>query len=173
MSEKRLVFVLGGARSGKSDFALKRASELGCPGLFIATALPSDKEMEDRIVRHRSARGGRWKTLEEPVDLEGAIERGRGSGVIIIECITLWVSNLMERGLGEAEILKRAASLTRTIEDSKSCVIAVSNEVGLGIVPDNPLARVFRDVCGRVNQTIARVADEVWFLAAGVPLRMK
>jgi adenosylcobinamide kinase/adenosylcobinamide-phosphate guanylyltransferase len=165
------LFVLGGARSGKSRYAQGRAE--ACPGAlaYIATAQAFDDEMADRIARHRDDRDARWTTLEEPLDLAGAIDRaGAGAGAVLVDCLTLWLSNLM---LAELPLNAPVAALGEAIRRCPCPLVLVSNEVGLGIVPDNPLARRFRDEAGRLNQAVAALAGEVQFIAAGLPLRMK
>ena len=159
-----LVLVTGGARSGKSSYALARARG----GLYIATAEAGDDEMRERIARHREERGPAWKTIEAPMDPAAALP---ASGVVVLDCLTLWISNLMLAGRDDAAIYAAAADLA---EKSTRCTTyAVTNEVGLGIVPEHPLARRFRDLAGRVNQTFAAAATEVWLLVCGQPLRIK
>jgi adenosylcobinamide kinase/adenosylcobinamide-phosphate guanylyltransferase len=165
------LLVLGGARSGKSRYAQARAEATGLSPVFVATAQAHDKEMADRIARHRDDRDVRWRTIEEPFALPDLIAREAGGDrILLIDCLTLWASNLMlaERD-GEAE----GALLVRAICAAHGPLILVSNEVGLGIVPDNALARRFRDVAGRINQQVAAACAEVQFLAAGLPLRLK
>ncbi len=168
MSE--LIFVTGGARSGKSRFALARATEIGGEDVtFIATAQALDAEMRERIATHRFERNPRWQTVEEPVNLSAALE-GAIHEVVVLDCLSLWVSNLMLAGLKEAAILEEA---TQVFSSQGKRLIVVSNEVGFGIVPDNALARTYRDVLGRVNQTFAAVASEAHLLVSGLPLRLK
>lgn len=170
-----LVFVTGGARSGKSRFALARAAGAAGPGeaavTFIATAEALDDEMAQRIERHRAERAGLtgWRTIEEPRDLEAAIERA-DTPAVIVDCLSLWVSNLMLDGRSEPDIIAAAGCI---VARAGRTVIAVSNEVGLGIVPDNALARAYRDVLGRVNQTVAAASSEAHLLVAGLPVRLK
>lgn len=165
------LLVLGGARSGKSRYAQVRAESLPGDLVYVATAQALDAEMEDRIARHRADRGQRWSTLDVPLDLPAAVEAQATPGrVLLVDCLTLWTSNLMfaERDLdGETEALATA------VAHAAGPLILVANEVGLGIVPDNALARRFRDAAGRMNQAIAAAADEVQFVAAGLPLRLK
>jgi adenosylcobinamide kinase/adenosylcobinamide-phosphate guanylyltransferase len=165
------TLVLGGARSGKSRFAESLIRAAPGPWVYLATAEPGDGEMAARIHRHRERRGEGWRTLEEPLDLPDALVRGADEGAaILVDCLTLWVSNLMGAGRGVgAETERLIAALPRL----RVPVIFVSNEVGLGIVPDNALARAFRDEAGRVNQAAAAAADRVYFVAAGLPLAMK
>jgi adenosylcobinamide kinase/adenosylcobinamide-phosphate guanylyltransferase len=135
---------------------------------MIATAQALDTEMEERIARHRAERGPRWRTLEAPLDLAGALDRVDASEIAVIDCLTLWVSNLMH---AERDAEHEAAELIFALHGRD--VLLVSNEVGLGIVPDNVLARRFRDVAGRLNQRVAAAADRVLFIAAGLPLVLK
>lgn len=167
------IFVIGGARSGKSSFALGLAGKLSGPAAYIATARPLDSEMEERIRNHKKDRGPGWETFEEPVDVTEKIIALKGYGVILLDCLTLWLSNLVEAGLDDNEIKKRAGRLASECRKTDAAVIAVSNELGLGIVPENALARRFRDLAGSVNQVMAGAAREVFFVAAGIPLKMK
>jgi adenosylcobinamide kinase / adenosylcobinamide-phosphate guanylyltransferase len=168
---RRITLVLGGARSGKSQYAegLSRRHK-GHP-TYIATAEITDDEMRERIARHREDRGDRWCTLEVPLDLIGALRRADSpKSFTLIECLSVWVNNLIYHGKdvdGEVEHFRMS------LAGSKGHVVIVSNEVGLGIVPDNALARRFRDEAGRANQAIADMADEVVFIAAGLPVVLK
>lgn len=165
------LLVLGGARSGKSRYAQARAEALDAELIFIATAQAFDAEMADRIARHRDDRGAHWATVEAPVELTAAIRTEcREDRVLLIDCLTLWTSNLL---LGERDIPAATADLVASIHEATGPLILVSNEVGLGIVPDNELARRFRDEAGRVNQQVAAAVDEAMFIAAGLPLRLK
>jgi adenosylcobinamide kinase / adenosylcobinamide-phosphate guanylyltransferase len=169
-----IVFVLGGARSGKSAYAEARALALRAGrkrALYLATAEPGDREMQARIAAHRARRGSAWTTLEEPRDLAGAIATHAAQGApILVDCLTLWLSNLMHAAADlDAETEKLCAALAR----AKGPVVLVSNEVGLGIVPDNALARRFRDEAGRLHQRVAQTARDVVFVAAGLPLALK
>jgi adenosylcobinamide kinase/adenosylcobinamide-phosphate guanylyltransferase len=165
------LLVLGGARSGKSRFAQARAETSADDLVYIATAQALDAEMAERIAHHRQDRGPRWRTVEEPVDLPDAIDRHGGPGtVILVDCLTLWLSNLMLAG---HDLDMAGQRLVRAMVQTAGPVILVANEVGLGIVPDNALARRFGDAAGRLNQLVAASADEVVFIAAGLPLRLK
>ena len=165
------LFVLGGARSGKSRYAQARAEALDGELVFVATGQAGDAEMADRIARHRADRGPRWITVEAPIDLPAAIRaESREDRVLLIDCLTLWVSNLL---LAERDIPAAGDALVAAIDDAGGPLILVANEVGLGIVPDNALARRFRDEAGRVNQRIAAAVDGVMFVAAGLPLKLK
>ncbi len=167
----RSHFVLGGARSGKSRFAQARAEAWSLDLVFVATGQPFDNEMIDRITRHQADRGPRWSTIEAPVELATAIlEHSRPNRLLLIDCLTLWTSNLL---LGDRDISAASRELTEAISTAQGPLILVANEVGLGIVPDNALARRFRDEAGRINQAVAAIAEEVTFVAAGLPLKMK
>jgi adenosylcobinamide kinase/adenosylcobinamide-phosphate guanylyltransferase len=162
------TLILGGARSGKTTHA-RRLAEASTGGLvMIATAQALDEEMRERIARHRAERGPRWRTLEAPLDLAGALAQVAADETAVIDCLTLWVSNLM---FAEHDVERETETLIAALTGRE--VILVSNEVGLGIVPDNALARRFRDEAGRLNQRIAAAADRVLFIAAGLPLTLK
>ena len=165
-----VTLVLGGARSGKSAYAEELITGLG-GGVYLATAEALDAEMAERIRRHRERRVNSWTTVEEPLDLAGAIHREAGSRrPILIDCLTLWLSNLMA---AERDIEAETRTLTERLSASPAPLVVVSNEVGLGIVPASPLARAFRDHAGRLNQAVAAVAQRVVFIAAGLPLILK
>lgn len=172
--DRGLVFIVGGARSGKSSHALRLASSH--PWLrrvYVATAQALDTEMAARIDAHRDERGEGWETVEEPFEVAKTIESLGAGSAIIIDCLTLWLSNLMHSGLSDGEIKKAMEELAKICSSSPSLVIAVSNEVGLGLVPENPLARRFRDLSGWMNQQMASTAREAWFVASGMPLKLK
>jgi adenosylcobinamide kinase / adenosylcobinamide-phosphate guanylyltransferase len=165
------LLVLGGARSGKSRYAESRIRAAGGERVYIATAQAFDDEMAERIAHHRADRGPGWRTLEAPIDLPEAIEAERGSGApILIDCLTLWASNLI---LADADVDVATDRLLAALRAHSGPIALVSNEVGLGIVPDNALSRRFRDVTGRMNQAVAAAVDEVQFIAAGLPLVLK
>jgi len=165
------LFVLGGARSGKSRYAQTRAEALDGELVFVATGQAFDAEMAERIARHRDDRGPRWITVEAPIELAAAIrDESREDRVLLIDCLTLWTSNLL---LAERDIPAAAGELVAAITDAAGPLILVANEVGLGIVPDNALARRFRDEAGRINQQVAAAVDGVMFVAAGLPLKLK
>ncbi|TNE38392.1 MAG: bifunctional adenosylcobinamide kinase/adenosylcobinamide-phosphate guanylyltransferase [Sphingomonadales bacterium] len=165
------LLVMGGARSGKSRYAQARAEASGLRPFFIATAQAFDEEMHHRIARHRADRGGQWATIEAPLALSDAIAAHDAPGhVLLVDCLTLWVSNLM---LAERDIAAALDELTTSIARTEAMLILVGNEVGCGIVPDNALARRFRDEAGLVNQRIAACVDEVQLLCAGLNLRFK
>ena len=162
------TLILGGARSGKTAHALRAAEASGRGLVMIATAEALDAEMADRIARHRAERGPRWRTLEAPLDLAGALGQVDASETAVVDCLTLWVSNLMH---AEQDLERAADRLIAALTGREA--LLVSNEVGLGIVPDNALARRFRDAAGRLNQQVAAAADRVVFIAAGLPLVLK
>lgn len=167
----RAVFVLGGARSGKSRFAETLVSETGLERHYVATGQAWDDEMRDRIAQHRADRGDLWQTHEEPMDLVARLAAiDRDTRAVLVDCLTLWVTNLM---MAERDIAAEFAALTEFLPKARSRLVLVSNEVGLGIVPDNRMAREFRDHAGRLHQMIAAASAEVYFIAAGLPLKMK
>lgn len=171
---KKFIFITGGARSGKSAFALKLANAVKSHDrLYIATAEPLDDEMKKRIALHRAERGALWKTVEAPVDAVAAIGSAQAGGVAVIDCLTIWISNLMMKGLTDDEVMAQAERLVSACRASSSTVIAVSNEVGLSIVPENGLARRFRDLSGLISQKTAEACDEAYFIVAGMPLKLK
>lgn len=165
--------ILGGARSGKSTLALRRASDTGKPVVWIATAQARDEEMQERITRHRAERPAHWQTIEEPLYLASTLRRiARADYCLVVDCLTLWLTNLL---LAEdATLLEReAAALLEVLPKLPGQIFLVTNEVGLGIVPDNALARRFRDEAGRLNQVLAACCTHVTFVAAGLPLALK
>lgn len=171
VSSGKITLVLGGARSGKSSYAQRLAEDDTGELIYIATAQAFDDEMTQRIARHQSDRGPRWHTVECPVDLADAIAAHQGAEkTILVDCLTLWLSNLM---LGDHDIAAAVLRLTGALQTLTGAVILVSNEVGQGIVPDNALARRFRDEAGWLNQMLARAADDVWFVTAGLSQRFK
>ena len=164
------ILITGGARSGKSRIAETWARELDEHPFYVATGQPFDAEMEHRISDHQTRRGPEWTTLEAPLDLVAALSESDGMGVRLIDCLTLWLSNMMHHGMDwKAE----AAALAKALPAQKSPVFLVTNEVGLGIVPENALGRAFRDAQGHLNQTIAAAADEVYLAVAGYPMKVK
>jgi adenosylcobinamide kinase / adenosylcobinamide-phosphate guanylyltransferase len=165
-----LTFLLGGARSGKSAMAARLAVESGAPVVFIATGEPRDEEMAARIRRHRHDRLATWRTIEAPLDLLAAVRSTLSGDFLIIDCLTLWVSNLLESGQDAVAINAAAEGIARELA-LRQCVV-VSNEVGLGIVPANELARAFRDVLGAVNVTFAAVASRAVLMVAGRALEL-
>ena len=170
----KITFILGGVRSGKSTHALRLAKKHRNVAFIATCHRRKDKEMEKRIRLHQKARPLHWKTYEETKDLASLfMEIGDLFDCIIIDCLTLLVSNLTLDGNSEAKIVKKIEALLATLRKKKAKVIMVSNEVGLGIVPNNKLARDFRDIAGKVNQIVAGHATEVFFMAAGLPLKIK
>ncbi len=172
-AKDRIILVLGGASSGKSEAALKLAGSRG-PRAFVATGQGLDDEMAARIARHQATRSVDWETVEEPMEVEAWIAKhGSRYRTILLDCVTLWLSNLTGIGLSEATVLTRVASLIQAMRTTAARVVIVSNELGLGLVPTEPTTRAFRDLAGRVNQYIAAEADEVLFVVSGIPLRLK
>jgi adenosylcobinamide kinase/adenosylcobinamide-phosphate guanylyltransferase len=166
-----VTLVLGGARSGKSRFAEALLEAEAPRGLYIATAEPGDAEMAARIAHHRARRGPRWETLEAPLDLATALRRApRPDRPVLVDCLTLWLSNLLHAGRDVEAAVDDLVTMLPRLEGK---VVLVGNEVGLGIVPDNALARAFRDHAGRLNQRVAAAAQRVVFVAAGLPLILK
>jgi adenosyl cobinamide kinase/adenosyl cobinamide phosphate guanylyltransferase len=170
----RLVLVTGGARSGKSRFAEARLAELAPmgPWRYVATAEPLDEEMRARIAHHRARRGDSWRTVEAPRALAGALSPA-GETAILVDCVTLWLSNLLCDGGDDAALFAAADEIAAAARAAAVPVVFVTNEVGAGIVPENALARRFRDLAGFVNQRLAAACDEVFFVAAGLPLRLR
>jgi adenosylcobinamide kinase/adenosylcobinamide-phosphate guanylyltransferase len=165
-----IILITGGARSGKSVRAEARALSFPGKPVYIATAEALDAEMRERIANHRARRGGAWLERETPLELVTALPETDGGGARLVDCLTLWLSNLLHAG---RDWRREAAALADALGNQKSPVVLVTNEVGLGIVPDNSLARQFRDAAGIVNQMIARTASEVEFVVAGLPMRVK
>ena len=166
-----VTLVLGGARSGKSSFAegITVAHPRGC--VYVATAEIGDDEMAERVRKHQARREAHWRTVEAPLDLGAApCSVSATIAAVLVDCLTLWLSNLMA---AERDPANETEALIRALGQAGGPVVFVSNEVGLGIVPDNALARAFRDHAGRLNQRIAEIANDVFFLAAGLPLRLK
>lgn len=171
---KKIYFITGGARSGKSSYAEQLANSLGGRHAYVATAQALDAEMAERIENHKKDRGDSWETFEEPLDVAELIAKVQGDyQVMLFDCLTLWLSNVLARTDEDANVMKRIHELVDRVRSAEMTSIIVSNEVGLGIVPDNPLARRFRDVAGILNQRMAQAADEVYFMAAGIPVRIK
>jgi adenosylcobinamide kinase/adenosylcobinamide-phosphate guanylyltransferase len=169
---RKIVFILGGARSGKSTFALREASGVEGKKAFIATAQALDDEMRLRIENHKKERGNVWVTFEEPLYVSRLIQDVRNAHeVVLVDCLTLWVSNIMHR---EFDINKAVGEFINVIsQDSPALLYIVSNEVGMGIVPETELARTYRDNLGYINRKVAEAATDVFFLAAGIPLKIK
>jgi adenosylcobinamide kinase/adenosylcobinamide-phosphate guanylyltransferase len=165
-----IILITGGARSGKSVRAEARATAFAGKPVYIATAEALDAEMRERIARHRARRGNEWIEHETPLELVPALKATDGGGARLVDCLTLWLSNLMH---AQRDWSQEAAHLVEALRAQKNPVVLVTNEVGLGIVPDNALARQFRDAAGTMNQMIAQAADEVEFVVAGLPMRVK
>ncbi|TAN61906.1 bifunctional adenosylcobinamide kinase/adenosylcobinamide-phosphate guanylyltransferase [bacterium] len=171
----KITFILGGARSGKSQYALSLARESGAGKvLFIATASAGDREMRLRIARHKRSRPRGWRTIEEPRSLIRALKRApRNTQLVIVDCLTLLITNLMLEGHSDSFIEKEVKSGFKLLKEIGCDSIVVSNEVGLGIVPENNLARRFRDTAGRINQAAARMSNEAYLMFAGLSIKMK
>ncbi|KDB02336.1 adenosylcobinamide kinase [Defluviimonas sp. 20V17] len=165
-----MLLITGGARSGKSGYA--EARTLAVPGVpqYIATAQARDAEMSARIAAHQARRGAPWRDHEVPLELVAALAQTDGAGPRLVDCLTLWLANLMEAG---RDWRAEGLALAKALGSQQSPVILVTNEVGMGIVPDNALARAYRDAAGWLNQTVAEAADEVHFLVSGLPLKVK
>jgi adenosylcobinamide kinase/adenosylcobinamide-phosphate guanylyltransferase len=163
----------GGARSGKSAFALRLARSLGSRRLYVATAEAKDAEMRDRIARHARERGDGFRTLECPLELESAFASIRDADVVLLDCLSFWMANLLVSGNAEDEVLDRVRTWEAGLRGAPYHLVVVSNEVGFGLVPDTPLGRLFRDVSGRAHQHLAARFDEVYFGAMGMMLRLK
>jgi len=175
-----IILITGGSRSGKSAFAEKTAEALPGPRAYIATSPVIDPEMEERIRKHREARRGKgWETIEETVDLAGVIRRSGTCRVLLVDCLTLWINNFLYEAEKREEIFTEEAAVGLCRELIDACgafggtVIFVTNELGMGIVPENETARRFRDIAGRCNQEIAAAADTVTLVVSGIPLSLK
>ncbi len=182
--DPRLIFIIGGCRSGKSAYALKLAESIKGKRVYLATGEPLDDEMIKRIKKHKKGRGRNWITIEEPINIVDVIKKNKKCNIILLDCLTLWISNMMCRearvkaathpqGWVGSRVKKDIIEFITACKKTKASIIIVSNEVGLGIVPDNPLARNFRDIAGYANQSIAKKADEVYFVISGIPMRLK
>ena len=168
------ILVIGGCRSGKSSHALKLAEGMGKRRTFLATCQPTDDEMRDRVNRHRNARSPSWETLEVPLDLAGAITtRSPLADVLLVDCLTLWLSNLLAQTQAMARLRQHIDELAETVKAVPSAVVLVSNEVGAGIVPENRLARLYRDLAGWTNQAVAASCNRVVWTVAGIPVTIK
>ena len=167
-----VILVGGGSRSGKTGFALRRAKEHGARLAYVATAQALDGEMEDRVAAHQAERGEEFVTIEEPYDLAGVVERrAAGFDAMVIDCLTLWLSNLMLNG--SWDVPHEVGRLIEAARENRCRLVFVTNEVGAGIVPDNELSRRFRDQAGWMNQQMASIADEVYWTVFGCPLKVK
>jgi adenosylcobinamide kinase/adenosylcobinamide-phosphate guanylyltransferase len=170
----KTIFITGGARSGKSSLAETLAQGFGTPLCYVATGEARDAEMSERIVAHRARRGEGWLTVEEPLRLAQALRDADGRfRAVLVDCVTLWLTNMLlshddaDRALGEVR------ALAGLLPELSTPLLLVSNEVGMGVVPDNALARTFRDLAGRANQILAAAADEVYVSISGIPLKLK
>jgi len=168
---RHVTLLLGGARSGKSRIGEALVSKANGSSLYLATAEARDDEMSDRIHHHQIRRGEDWSLIEEPIELARILKTNIGpEHVVLVDCLTLWLSNLLER---ELDVRTALEDLLAALQATRARVVLISNEVGLGIVPDNPLARHFRDEAGFMHQKIAAIADQVAFVVAGLPLMLK
>lgn len=171
MSLGRIILVLGGARSGKSAFAEELIDQSGLSKVYLATGQVFDDEMKRRVGLHKDRRGPEWALAEEPLDLCGALSRiASEQKAVLVDCLTLWVTNLM---MAEREQADEANALALVLKTLPGTIVLVSNEVGQGIVPDNAMARAFRDYAGLLHQKVAAMADEVYFVTAGLPQKLK
>jgi adenosylcobinamide kinase / adenosylcobinamide-phosphate guanylyltransferase len=170
----RVIFITGGARSGKSRLAEELTERFGGPLAYIATCEPRDAEMEGRITRHRERRGPAWHTIEEPLALADVVRRHDGSvNGMLVDCITLWLTNLLLRSDDPQKVLADVNALIASFPVLATPLVLVSSEVGMGIVPENRLARTFRDLAGEANELLAKAADEVYVTFSGLPLKLK
>jgi adenosylcobinamide kinase/adenosylcobinamide-phosphate guanylyltransferase len=176
----RIILITGGCRSGKSAFALRLAESLPGRRAYVATCQPMDDEMRERIRKHRQARAEtQWETVEEPVHLAQGLAHARRYDVVLVDCLTLWVSNLMEKArqkgadVNEEHLAQRCEEVLAACRAHPGTILLVTNEVGMGIVPQNALARLFRDLIGRCNQIIAAAADRVTLMSCGIPIPLK
>jgi len=170
----KIVFITGGARSGKSRLAESLTEGFGTPLCYIATGEARDEEMAVRIAAHRARRGNGWQTVEEPIRLMEALKAAEGRfQAVLVDCVTLWLTNLLLSHEDADRALAEARALAALLPELTIPIVLVSNEVGMGIVPDNSLARSFRDLAGTANQTLAAAADEVYVTFSGIPLKLK
>jgi adenosylcobinamide kinase/adenosylcobinamide-phosphate guanylyltransferase len=172
----KLILILGGARSGKSSFAVAQAKKLSSRQsgvVYVATASALDEEMKRRIERHKKRRPSSWKTIEERKDISKILAKLGKASIVIVDCLTILISNLLLSGEREIATLKKIKQFFRTLKRRNLTTLIVSNEVGMGIVPENRLGRTFRDIAGQTNQIVAKLADEVYLLEAGIPVKIK
>lgn len=168
-AQSKISFVTGGCKSGKSSYALRLVEAYHLRKIFLATSIPFDDEMKDRIRKHKEERDDSWETIDVPLLLPEAIaEYGREGNVLLVDCLTLWINNLLMQSEDQNDILAKVEQLLNALVSVACPVVLVSNEVGCGIVPANGLSRLFRDVAGLANQRIAEVADEVVWMVAGI-----
>jgi adenosylcobinamide kinase/adenosylcobinamide-phosphate guanylyltransferase len=166
----RLTLVLGGARSGKSRHAQILAMATPPPWIYVATAQALDEEMSERIAKHKAARGDGWSTIEEPIELVRAVAEAPESAPVVVDCITLWLTNLM---LGQHDVDSAMAEFIKCLDRRRAPTIVVSSEVGTGLVPETPLGRAFRDQAGLTNQRLAVSAQQVLYMVAGLAMKLK
>ena len=170
----KLIFITGGARSGKSRHAVELAKQSAGQVSFVATCLPKDDEMKARVEKHRESRPADWQTIEQEMEVAPAIKKlSEDRSAVIVDCITMLVSNLLLAGKTEEQILTEIQAIAESLRALKATTIVVSNEVGSGIVPDSELGRNFRDVAGKANQVLAEDADEAYLMVSGIPVRIK
>jgi adenosylcobinamide kinase/adenosylcobinamide-phosphate guanylyltransferase len=168
------IFVLGGCRSGKSSHALQLAEGMGPRRVFVATCVPHDDEMQARVDRHRRERSDAWRVLEIPIDLAEAIRSQSSTvDVMLVDCLTLWLNNLLMQTQDTQQIRRRIDDLAEAVKTAPHAVILVSNEVGAGIVPKNRLSRLYRDLAGWTNQAVAAACERVVWTIAGIPVTIK
>jgi adenosylcobinamide kinase/adenosylcobinamide-phosphate guanylyltransferase len=173
MRNSQVILVGGGTRSGKSAFALTVARRLGTARLFLATAQAGDDEMQARIRRHQETRGPDFQTVEEPLAVAEVFRRLETHDVVVLDCLTLWLANLLLAGNDAEAVLRQVEELAGVLDRRRAHAVVVTSEVGLGLVPETPLGRTFRDVAGLAHQRLAAIADEVYFGVLGVMLRLK
>lgn len=182
--KRKITFIIGGARSGKSSFATNEALKIDGKKAYVATAEALDSEMKERIEKHKKDRGNEWDTYEEPLNISGLIKKIESSyRVIVLDCLTLWLSNILhitqtpekevQRLIKELKAFKNSSLVSASGGRHSSLIFIVSNEVGMGIVPENEMARKFRDMAGFLNQKVAEIADEVYLVTAGIPMKIK
>ena len=171
----KIIFIIGGCRSGKSTYALQTAEKIpGGRKIFIATCVPQDDEMKQRVARHQRERSQNWVAVEEPLNLpEAILQNSPRADVILIDCLTLWVSNLLMKTDDEKKLADIISQLIDALEKATCPIVLVSNEVGTGIVPENKLARQYRDIIGLANQAVAKTAGKVIWMVAGIPVIVK
>jgi adenosylcobinamide kinase / adenosylcobinamide-phosphate guanylyltransferase len=171
---KQVIFITGGCRSGKSRFALEYANRYFSDKCYLATCEPLDEEMARRIENHKRSRGPEWETIEEPIEIaDRMLRRSADPGVILLDCVTLWISNLLMKGGDDENLLNEIDKMGSAIQAARGSVIVVSNEVGMGIVPADALSRRFRDLAGMANQRLAGLADAAICMVSGIPLILK
>lgn len=174
-SNAKIIFIIGGCKSGKSDYALKKAQEFQTgTKKFLATSLVLDEEMQDRVARHREQRRNSWETIETPFELPSVLSRNFGeNSLLLVDCLSMWVNNMILKEYSEKELNNAFSSFVEALKNTRVPVILISNEVGTGIVPEDKLARRFRDYLGRLNQEAAACADSVFWTIAGLPVSIK